>query len=79
MKMQIVLLMGLILVSSSVDCQSQTWTELMCGIDNGKLYDGTLGFNTCNDYCVNERCYYGRCELNKGYGECQCTCGADTT
>lgn len=54
---------------SSVHGQGATWTGKKCGIDNQQLYDIS---SSCNDYCKSIGWQYGKCEINKGYGECLC-------
>lgn len=76
MTMQVVLLISLAIILSSVEAQSPKWTGLKCGVDNQKMYDRNLGADTCKDYCVansGRGLWNGLCEINNGYGECKCT------
>lgn len=77
-KTQIVALACLLAVLlSSVQAQDNArWSGTKCGIDDQKIDDRSLGFDTCNDYCSSpmlEVANFGYCALNSsGYGECKC-------
>lgn len=51
-------------------------TGYTCGMDSQQMYDRSLGYNTCYDYCVsdtyNTGYNYGECRLKDGYGKCVC-------
>lgn len=75
MKVQIVVFFCLAFALALVQGQNDRWTRLKCGMENQKLYDRTLGLDTCNDYCVariSPGYWRGQCEINNGYGECRC-------
>lgn len=73
MKMQLVLLISLAVILSSVEAD---WTGKKCGMDNQRMYDPDLKGITCDDYCALIKVrgvWNGKCKINKGYGECDCT------
>lgn len=75
--MLIILLVVCIMALSSVHgADNDVWTVQKCGIDNQKLYNREWGYDTCADLCKginpNPDLWYGRCELNGGYGFCKC-------
>lgn len=73
MKLQIVLLICLtVSLTSVLATDYPSWSEQKCGIDNQKVYDRSLNFDTCNDLCVARNARSGSCVLHNGYGECQC-------
>ncbi|KAJ6644290.1 hypothetical protein Bhyg_09257, partial [Pseudolycoriella hygida] len=51
MKTIMILFVTLVITSSIVQGQTQVWTGLKCGMDNDKLYDRSLGIDTCLEYC----------------------------
>lgn len=77
MKLVTVLLLCLVVVLTAYgQRQIPSWTGKKCGMESQKLYDRSLGLDTCNDYCTSSYASFadsGRCELNaSGYGECYC-------
>lgn len=67
----------MVIALSSVHGQMQKFVGKTCSIDSQQLYDRSLlgeGIDTCYDYCRSSyvKWHKGRCELNNGYGECNC-------
>ncbi|KAJ6639748.1 hypothetical protein Bhyg_12495 [Pseudolycoriella hygida] len=77
MKKQIFLLACLLAVLSVQAQRDLKWSGMKCGVDNHKIYDRSLGLDTCSDYCKSPKsgltANFGYCTLNSsGYGECKC-------
>lgn len=66
--------MCLVLAMSLVQGLS-VWTQQKCRMNDQKLVNRTLGFDTCADLChaeIDGLEQSGSCQLHNGSGECKC-------
>lgn len=74
MKIQIILLISLAVLLSSIQAQGTVsqWKEQKCRVDNQKLYDPNPKLDTCDTYCKSKKANSGVCAIHNGVGECKC-------
>lgn len=74
--MKLVLLLSIILCATVKAERLSTWTGEKCAMESKQLYDRTLGYDTCIDYCkhlVGDYYDSAHCEIDQfGYGKCRC-------